>query len=92
VVTLKGEFQADHIGTKPKGDKKQTSPTISRYCGTFFYVLVLLERQKKGHEKTQPQYPNRTPYPKKRLGGTIVGKWLTFDGICLYSIYLIIKD
>lgn len=36
-----GEPQADHIGTKPKGDKKQTSPTISRYCGTFFLCFSL---------------------------------------------------
>ena len=47
---------------------------------------------KKGARKDTVEYPNRTPFPKKRLGGTIVGKWLTFDVICLYSIYLIYSD
>ena len=28
MVTLLGESQADHIRTKPNGDKKETSPTI----------------------------------------------------------------
>ncbi|WP_221662059.1 hypothetical protein, partial [Bacteroides faecis] len=47
MVTLQGESQADHIRTKPNGDKKETSPTISTYCRTFFIVSVLLERQKR---------------------------------------------
>ena len=44
---MSGEPQADHIRTKPNGDKKETSPTISTYCRTFFIVSVLLERQKR---------------------------------------------
>ena len=64
MVTPKGESQADHIGTKPKGDKKQTSPTISRYCGTFFYVLVLLERQKKGTKRHSLSIQIVPPTPK----------------------------
>ena len=43
--------QADHIRTKPNGDKKETSPTISTYCRTFFIVSVLLKRQKKGTKR-----------------------------------------
>ena len=35
VVTLLGESQADHIGTKPSGDKKEISLTILTYCRTF---------------------------------------------------------
>ena len=46
-----GEPQADHIRTKPNGDKKETSPTISTYCRTFFIVSVLLERQKRGTKR-----------------------------------------
>ena len=91
MVTLKGESQADHIRTKPNGDKKETSPTISTYCRTFFMFKSCL-KDKKGARKDTVEYPNRTPFPKKRLGGTIVGKWLTFDVICLYSIYLIYSD
>ena len=49
-------------------------------------------KDKKGARKDTVEYPNRTPFPQKRLGGTIVGKWLTFDVICLYSIYLIYSD
>ena len=85
MVTLQGESQADHIRTKPNGDKKETSPTISTYCRTFFMFPSCL-KDKKGARKDTVEYPNRTPFPKKRLGGTIVGKWLTFDVICLYSI------
>jgi len=48
MVTLLGESQADHIRTKPNGDKKETSPTILTYCRTFFIVSVLLKRQKRG--------------------------------------------
>ena len=91
MVTLKGESQADHIRTKPTGDKKETSPTLSTYCRTFFMFQSCL-KDKKGARKDTVEYPNRTPFPKKRLGGTIVGKWLTFDVICLYSIYLIYSD
>ena len=91
MVTLKGESQADHIRTKPNGGKKETSPTISTYCRTFFMFQSCL-KDKKGARKDTVEYPNRTPFPKKRLGGTIVGKWLTFDVICLYSIYLIYSD
>ena len=37
--------------TKPNGDKKETSPTISTYCRTFFIVSVLPERQKRGTKR-----------------------------------------
>lgn len=69
MVTPTGESQADHIRTKPNGDKKETSPTISTYCRTFFIVSVLLKRQKKGARKDTVEYPNRIPFPQKRLGG-----------------------
>ena len=91
MVTLKGESQADHIRTKPNGDKKEISPTISTIVGLFLLFQSCL-KDKKGARKDTVEYPNRTPFPKKRLGGTIVGKWLTFDVICLYSIYLIYSD
>ena len=68
MITPFGEPQADHIRTKPNGDKKETSPTISTYCRTFFIVSVLLKRQK-GARKETVESPNRTPFPKKRLGG-----------------------
>ena len=51
MVTPTGESQADHIRTKPNGDKKETSPTISTYCRTFFIVSVLPERQKRGTKR-----------------------------------------
>ncbi|MCY6330162.1 hypothetical protein OXV64_04230, partial [Bacteroides fragilis] len=71
-------------------NSKRGYPTF--WTAPFFIVSVLLKRQKKGARKNTVEYPNRTPFPKKRLGGTIVGKWLTFDVICLYSIYLIYND
>ena len=71
MVTPAGESQADHIRTKPNGDKKETSPTISTYCRTFLFQSCL--KDKKGERKDTVEYPNRTPFPKKRLGGTIVG-------------------
>ena len=52
MVTPAGESQADHIRTKPNGDKKETSPTISTYCRTFFIVSVLLKRQKRAQSET----------------------------------------
>ena len=64
MVTQIGESQADHIRTKPNGDKKETSPTISTYCRTFFIVSVLLERQKTGHEKTHFSIQIVPPSPK----------------------------
>ena len=51
MVTPIGESQADHIRTKPNGDKKETSPTILTYCRTFFIVSVLLKRQKRGTKR-----------------------------------------
>lgn len=72
MVTLQGEPQADHIRTKPNGDKKETSPTISTYCRTFLLFQSCL-KDKKGARKDTVEYPNRTPFPQKRLGGTIVG-------------------
>lgn len=48
--TLFGEPQADHIRTKPNGDKKETSPTISTYCRTFFMFPSCL-KDKKGARK-----------------------------------------
>ena len=64
VITPLGESQADHIRTKLNGDKKETSPTISTYCRTFFIISVLLERPKIGHEKTHFSIQIVPPPPK----------------------------
>ena len=40
-------------------------------------------KDKKGARKVTLYVP---PSPQKRLGGTIVGKWLTFNVIPSYSI------
>ena len=54
--------------------------------GAFF----LPHTDSKKNFKSQFQTNNRIqivpPFPKKRLGGTIVGKWLTFNVILPYSI------
>ena len=68
MVTLFGESQADHIRTKPNGDKKETSPTISTYCRTFFYVSVLPERQKRG-TKRHTLVSKSYPLPQKTIRG-----------------------
>ena len=68
MVTLKGESQADHIRTKPNGDKKETSPTISTYCRTFFMFQSCL-KDKKGARKDTVEYPNRTPLSQKTIRG-----------------------
>ena len=60
--------QADHIRTKPNGDKKETSPTISTYCRTFFIVSVLLKRQKRG-TKRHGWVSKSYPLPPKTIRG-----------------------
>ena len=40
---------------------------------------------KKGARKDTVEYPNRTPFPKKRLGGTIVGNH--YPGRRFQSLY-----
>lgn len=72
MVTPLGESHADHIRTKPNGDKKEISPTISTIVGLFLLFQSCL-KDKKGARKDTVEYPNRTPFPKKRLGGAIVG-------------------
>ena len=69
MVTSQGESQADHIRTKPK----EISPAILTYCGTFLLFQSCL-KDKKGARKDTVEYPNRTPFPEKQKGGTIVGK------------------
>ncbi len=87
MVTPLGESQADHLKIK------RLSKIDNRFFLYIHYILLRLwDQRKKGARKDTVEYPNRTPFPKKRLGGTIVGKWLTFDVICLYSIYLIFSD
>lgn len=44
---MSGGPQADHIETKPNGDKKETSPTISTYCRTFFTFSSCLKDPKR---------------------------------------------
>ncbi len=68
MVTLLGESQANHIRTKPNGDKKETSPTISTYYRTFFIVSVLLKKTKKGHEKIRLSIQIVPPSPKNKKG------------------------
>jgi len=42
-------------------------------------------KDKKGARKDTVEYPNRTPFPKKRLGGTIVGNH--YPGRRFQSLY-----
>lgn len=72
MVTQQGESQADHIRTKPNGDKKRQVLQYQRIVGLFLLFQSCL-KDKKGARKDTVEYPNRTPFPKKRLGGTIVG-------------------
>lgn len=72
MVTLQGEPQADHIRTKPNGDKKRQVLQYQRIVGLFLLFQSCL-KDKKGARKDTVEYPNRTPFPQKRLGGTIVG-------------------
>ena len=89
MVTLLGESQADHIRTKPNGDKKEISPTISTIVGLFFIVSVLLKKTKKGARKDTVEYPNRTPFPKKRIRGCDCRKSLSMQKV---SISVLILD
>jgi len=73
-------------GEPQTATKKRQVLQYQRIVGLFLLFQSCL-KDKKGARKDTVEYPNRTPFPKKRLGGTIVGKWLTFDVICLYSIY-----
>ena len=65
--------------------KKRQVLQYQRIVGLFFMFPSCL-KDKKGARKDTVEYPNRTPFPKKRLGGTIVGKWLTFNVILPHSI------
>ena len=89
MVTLQGESQADHIRTKPNGDKKETSPTISTYCRTFFYVSVLPERQKRG-TKRHGWVSKSYPLPQKTIRGYDCRKMAYFwrDLSILYLTHL----
>ncbi len=75
MVTPLGESPADHIITKPNGEKKETSPTISTYCRTFFIISVLPERQKRG-TKRHTLVSKSPPFPQKTIRG---GEGSLFD-------------
>ena len=84
MVTPIGESQADHIRTKPNGDKKRQVLQYQRIVGLFLLFQSCL-KDKKGARKDTVEYPNRTPFPKKRLGGTIVGNH--YPGRRFQSLY-----
>ena len=88
MVTPIGESQADHIRTKPNGDKKETSPTISTYCRTFFIVSVLLKRQKRG-TKRHGWVSKSYPLPQKTIRGYDCRKSLSMQKV---SISVLILD
>ena len=85
---LRWKPQADHIRTKPNGDKKETSPTISTYCRTFFYVSVLPERQKRG-TKRHGWVSKSYPLPQKTIKGYDCRKSLSMQKV---SISVLILD
>lgn len=63
MVTLQGEPQADHIRTKPNGDKKRQVLQYQRIVGLFLLFQSCL-KDKKGHEKTRLSIQIVPPSPK----------------------------
>lgn len=64
--------------------KKRQVLQYQRIVGLFLLFQSCL-KDKKGARKDTVEYPNRTPFPKKRLGGTIVGNH--YPGRRFQSLY-----
>ena len=73
-----------HKNKAKRRQKKRQVLQYQRIVGLFLLFQSCL-KDKKGARKDTVEYPNRTPFPKKRLGGTIVGNH--YPGRRFQSLY-----